>query len=105
MTTPETAEHDGSWTAYLRSYMTEAQRARFDAGAWVECDACAAKPGASDSDLCIGCLANRERWRPQPSADEIDELVNKICLRFGEARDAFRLAVKTDLLPFLRGRR
>lgn len=103
------------WMRRLRDLMTERQRADLDAGEWVECDTCTAKPGSPQ--LCAGCLANRARWNRVDDA-AVDKLVNKICMRFCEAHDGqelwghsrrdpdlFRLAIKIDLLPFLRGKR
>lgn len=49
--TPET------WRKALSNSLDARRRFQFDAGEFVECDACAAKPGSPV--LCAGCLANR----------------------------------------------
>ena len=50
--TPETRRQ------LLRNALTDWQRSHFDRQYFVECDACAAEPGAKV--LCNGCIANRE---------------------------------------------
>lgn len=47
-----------AWIALIRIALVRPTRQlSFDAGDFVECDACTAKPGTPT--LCAGCLANR----------------------------------------------
>lgn len=52
-------EDDGpdAWVAMIRRGLREMQQRNFERFEFVECDACAAKPGSPS--LCAGCLANR----------------------------------------------
>lgn len=54
---PDADDEDVAWLAGVRAALSPQQQASFDAGDFVECDACAAKPGMPP--LCAGCLANR----------------------------------------------
>ena len=54
---PDADDEDVAWLAAVRAALRPQQQAAFDGGDFVECDACAAKPGMPS--LCAGCLANR----------------------------------------------
>ena len=54
---PDAADEDVAWLAAVRAALSPQQQAAFDRGDFVECNACAAKPGMPS--LCASCLANR----------------------------------------------
>lgn len=94
-------EDDGpeAWVAMIRRGLREMQQANFERFEFVECDACASRPGSPS--LCAGCLANRhvvgklrealrealhewDGWMPGSSdAERIAELRRELALLVG----------------------